>query len=70
MLWGDGRFSIFFHDITESKQAGERGERVHGVETYPGTGIGLAIGHKGTHGRRSGCGIDAWQRQPVLGKVR
>ena len=32
-------------------------ERLHGIEAYPGTGIGLAIVHKGTVRMGGRCGV-------------
>ena len=34
-------------------------DRLHGIETYPGTGIGLAIVHKGVERLGGACGVDS-----------
>lgn len=34
-------------------------ERLHGVETYPGTGIGLAIVHKGMERMGGRAGVES-----------
>ena len=53
-------------------------ERLHGVETYPGTGIGLAIVRKGMvrmHGTvgvesKPGRGSRFWIELPISGEAR
>jgi signal transduction histidine kinase len=52
-------------------------ERLHGIETYPGTGIGLAIVNKGVMrlggevGVRSalGHGSEFWIELPIKGRA-